>query len=117
MINVMQFVIKTKNKIKIKIHGVSMMWDNENIKFFPIIENIKTWDRALTLEEINCYSYQENCRIYLDEYPEQKELREEWLFNIKRMNEIIEGVQKAFYEMFVRENPYRHFINRFNKRN
>lgn len=105
--------------------------------------------------------YQENFRIYLDEYPEQKELREEflkkWYYweNIRKQYELsknkliakaigepyiskiprysvveelkdfferpakeIPELKKLFEEPSVFEdNPYQHFIDRFNKRN
>jgi len=32
----------------------------------------------LFFSEDNVYDYQEDCRFYLDEYPEQKKLREEY---------------------------------------
>ena len=69
--------------------------------------------------------YQGNFRIYLDEYPEQKELREEWLKNkliAKAIGEpyISNLPEPSIYEPFIAldfTDPYQHFIDRFNKRN
>lgn len=75
--------------------------------------------------------YQGNCRIYLDEYPEQEELRKEWLeknkFTFKKLQEMIKnlGIYDEYTklllhfvpEKLIEPNPYQHFIDRFNKRN
>ena len=41
--------------------------------------------------------YQSTCRVYLDEYPEQKELREEWLekdpFTYAKLLEMINALE------------------------
>lgn len=42
-----------------------------------------------------CIRYQENFRIYLDEYPEQQELRKEWLENY---------IDRNYYNRFIKRN-------------
>ena len=107
MINAKQLVIRTKNKTKIKIHSISMMWDDETIKIFPSITQI------FIIGFNSIEEYQNNARIYLDEYPEQKELREEYLKkwyyweNIRRQYELLKNklIAKAIGEPYISKIP------------
>ena len=66
-------LLKTKNKAKWKIHGYTISWTTDKLET-NIIAN-----RVFIPGYKNISDYQNNTRIYLDEFPEQKELRESWL--------------------------------------
>ena len=75
-----------------------------------------------------CSRYQEYCRIYLDEYEDQKELREEYFdktkFTFKKLQEWIKIFTSVGYEVkdfsFCSFDYYEsdgYFVNRWLKRN
>ena len=92
--------------------------------FYVILHKIFCGDYQIMPEEMCIFRYQEDCRIYLDEYEEQKELREEWFEEKEEMNQFINWLVKAFSGKlpiprppeFLMTNPYQHFTNRFMRR-
>lgn len=93
--------------------------EEENIKMDNPISNLMMSYCRMFKKEIPCFAYQNVCRIFLNEYEGQKELRENWLW--KWHNDI--NLAKGLIELFKKwlkedeQNPYQHFIDRFNKRN